>query len=116
MFVRWKSRAKSRRRRATGHHSLTAVLVESRRVDGKPRQQIISYLGTIDSEHTTAHFHCVDFWASVTRHLGALNLPEYQRLRIEKSLAERVAKPTPDSKAVALATLADVEQTLKRRV
>ena len=52
MYVRWKKRERSRR----GWHTeppqlLTAVLVESRRVDGKPRQRTVAYLGSIRSDY-----------------------------------------------------------------
>ena len=43
MYVRWKKRAMTSYRRRNGQTALTAVLVESQRVDEKPRQRTISY-------------------------------------------------------------------------
>src|SRR5258707_14092240 len=57
MFVRWqeyKSQAKSRRRRAFrkkhGQHRLRAMLVGTDRIDGKPHQRYLAYLGSVQAE------------------------------------------------------------------
>ncbi len=53
MYVKWKKRTMTRTNRyrgrfSIGAHALSASLVECRRVDGKPRQRFLAYLGTIE--------------------------------------------------------------------
>ena len=53
MYVRWKKRAMTRTNRyrgrfSIGAHALSAVLVECRRFEGKPRQRFLAQLGTIE--------------------------------------------------------------------
>jgi hypothetical protein len=49
MFLRWKRRRLKRYRRGcqAGEEILSAVIVESRRVDGQPRQRVVRYIGSI---------------------------------------------------------------------
>src|SRR5215212_3071477 len=49
VFVRWKRTRLKRDRYGSkaGEEILRAVVVESRRVGGKPRQRVVRYLGTI---------------------------------------------------------------------
>ncbi len=53
MYVKWKKRTMTRTDRyrgrfSIGAHALSASLVECRRVNGKPRQFFLAYLGTIE--------------------------------------------------------------------
>ena len=94
MYVRWQSRARKRR---GGSPLLTAVLVECRRIDGRPRQRTVAYLGSIREggiESTLARL--VKFWLGVTERLDQLGdaiTPE-ERERIEAALAKRVRRVT----------------------
>ena len=70
MYVRWQSRARKRR---GGSPLLTAVLVECRRINHKPRQRTVAYLGSIREgciESTLARH--VKFWLGVTGRLDQL--------------------------------------------
>jgi hypothetical protein len=109
MYVRWKKRDMTRTGRFSGRyhigaHALTAVLVESRRVNGSPRQRFVAHLGTIEVWETErgdvaigtggrAHQGAVlNFWACVCRRLGAVEEP-YDRDVVEASIAANVPRP-----------------------
>jgi hypothetical protein len=110
MFVRWKRRPMSRRGTPTGEKALSAVLVESVRVDGRPRQRIISHLGTIQ-EHGLPHFwHQVDFWKAATLKLDGAGLTPDERSAIEAALAKVVPVPDRWQEAVAAAELRRLER------
>ena len=69
MFVRWqeyKSQAQSRRLRAHRKkhgQRLRAMLVETVRIDGKPRQRYLAYLGSVQADRRDRP----RFWYDVTR-------------------------------------------------
>jgi hypothetical protein len=73
-----------------------AVLIEAVRVDGKPRQRYVAYLGGF-TEHGIEHAHqrC-RFWDRVNERLHALShrLTDEDRNRIVAKLATRVPVPT----------------------
>lgn len=121
MYVKWKKRAMTRTDRHRGRycigaHALTAVLVESRRVDGKSRQRFLAYLGTIevwdDSRRGDIAIGTggrakwpavVMFWQRVSRQLDAL--PVWcNRQSVEEMLAAKVPRlsmPKLTSRSVA---------------
>jgi hypothetical protein len=93
MFVRWKK---------SGKHSFAAVLVESRRVDGKPRQRIVKHLATIyegDPEDPHGETKPDQFWVHALRGLDEMgeHLTPDDRAVIERALAQRVQRPADDS-------------------
>ena len=98
MYVRWQCRRRVRRRKSSP--LLTAVLVESRRVDGRPRQRTVAYLGGIreayvderEKEHRA-------FWRGVDERLDALGLDPEVRARVEASVESRVRRVTPKNQA-----------------
>jgi hypothetical protein len=119
MYVRWKKRALRkqvhtgkyqrkvsakgnryiaaiRKSQPTGDYALSAQLVESRRIDGKPRQHVIKYLGTIDSHRIQDVGPRMFFWRHVGTALKALALPPEQQRPIELALHERVPFPTKE--------------------
>jgi hypothetical protein len=51
VFVRLKRVKLARKNREEPEYSLHAVLVENRRKEGRPRQQIVAYLGSIREQH-----------------------------------------------------------------
>lgn len=104
MYVRWKSRMTTKGRMPTGVRSLSAVLVESHRVNGKPKQKIVAYLGTIHEDKTEYHFRRQAFWESADQTLAGVT-NDQQRLAIEMKLLEKVKRPTTES-------LAEVKQRL----
>jgi hypothetical protein len=101
MFVRWQTYpsqalipwpcVKTRRTR------LRAVLVESVRVDGKPRQKHIAFLGSIANDNAIAGTAGMRFWSGVTATLKRLGnrigAEDYER--IVGSIAAKVGgRPT----------------------
>jgi hypothetical protein len=118
VFVRWHVKKRSERK---PWHSplLTATLVESRRVDGQPRQRVVAYLGAIreararDPELPDLQFR---FWTQVSARLDRLanRLSPEQRAAIEARLAERVSRPTAEEAAAAEAKItAEIEAWYK---
>jgi hypothetical protein len=94
MFVRWqlyKSQARNRHRRAHNdkHARLRAILVEGVRVDGKPRQKHIAFLGSIPIDGNERDREIL--WCRVTTaldHIGRLSPQE--RRKIATAVAQRV--------------------------
>jgi hypothetical protein len=93
MFVRWQlyqSQAQNlpewNRRYRLERARLKAILVESVRIDGKPRQRHIAFLGST----------CIDggdrerFWYQVTRRLNKLRLSPDDRKTIGRAIAKKV--------------------------
>jgi hypothetical protein len=88
MFVRWQGKGTR----------WSAVLVESRRVNGKPRQQHVACLGSIDETQRGKDFPVLRFWGKAWRVLDRLGnrISETERERIEQSLAVKVPPMTRD--------------------
>jgi hypothetical protein len=88
MFVRWqRSRSQALipwRCAKTERTRLKAILVESVRVDGKPRQKHIAFLGSIASDDAIDGTAAKRFWRDVTaklKHLGnRIGPEEYERI------------------------------------
>ena len=116
MYVRWQSRARKRR---GGSPLLTAVLVECRRIDGRPRQRTVAYLGSIREGgiKSTLARH-VKFWLGVTERLDQLGdaiTPE-EHESIEVALAKRVRRVTDAERAELDESLADEVRLLKPKL
>jgi hypothetical protein len=104
MFVRWKRRKRIAKdpftfgRKHVAKTDLSAVLVRCERLDGKPRQRIVAYLGTIQEgylkgEHSAAREY---FWENADRRLSSLGLAKTERQEIEAALVARVPRPTAE--------------------
>ena len=102
MYVRWQSRERRRqafpnpkRRKGPDIH-WAAILLESKRIKGKPTQRHIAYIGGItDSAIAIIHQRCW-FWDAVQKRLNRLGKevsPE-DRKKIEATIAEKVPRPT----------------------
>jgi hypothetical protein len=98
MYVRWQSRKRRNRAFGRGRRDIhwRAILVKSERVNGKPMQRHIAYVGGItDSAIAIVHQRCW-FWDAVKERLDGLGKrvsPE-DRKNIEAAIAEKVARPT----------------------
>ena len=114
MYVRWKKRAMTSYRRRNGQTALTAVLVESQRVDGKPRQRTISYLGTITQELVINPFRQTSFWASAERRLAQQGLDDATRARLEASLLRVVPRPLAEDWQRERAHLQALTESIRR--
>jgi hypothetical protein len=117
MYVRWQSR--KRRKPQFGHYGKTirdarrggdrfiaragtnerdqhwrAILVENVRIDGKPTQRHVAYLGGITESGIEIVAQRCFFWDKVRERLDALRLTDADRRQIEATVAERVPRPT----------------------
>ncbi len=70
-----------------------AYLVESKRINGKPRQKT-RYLGSIRGRYLTSAEPARDFWQRVHAKLDTFRLPDDVRSSIEQQLAQRVPRPS----------------------
>jgi len=87
-----------------------AVLVESHRIDGQPRQRLVRYLGTIrrDDVHRVDGRH--EFWTRVDGRLAGF-APEY-RERFVAAIEALVPRPTADE---VVALLKPASEEMARR-
>ena len=99
MFVRWHRRPLKRVSCWLGETEDThwaAILVESHRVDGKPRQRHIAYLGGIGETSLVDERKCHRgwFWERVSKKLDGLDnrLGPDERANIEARIAEKVPR------------------------
>lgn len=96
MFVRWK-----KYKLRDGSHSLTAVLVESQRVNGKPRLKVIWTLATI-KERKINRINAVTepermrFWKWVKTRLGILGVAGPVGAKLISAIAQRVPEWTAE--------------------
>ena len=98
MFIRWKART-LRKPGSSGleTRSLYAVLVESRRVEGRPRQKVVKYLAHLNEDQKHDDEHRRLFWERVDEKLATLSLAPRERTEIEEKLSEVIARPgTPE--------------------
>ena len=99
MFVRWKHSRLKRDRHGSeaGEEILRAVVVEGRRVDGKPRQRVVRYLGTIhESDVSRPRLLSLDrFWRQVDAGLDELGVHDVDRLAMASTISARVPRPDP---------------------
>src|ERR1041385_1799353 len=97
MFIRWKRRKKAQpkpgrclRKRADKGDSLYCVLVESKRVDGRPRQKAIAYLGSVDEGDRERLCIRVNFWDHLLPILDRLRIDPTERSKIEAAIESSV--------------------------
>ena len=115
MYIRWKRRPVGANRGYSGspqnEQHLDVVLARSERVDGKPRQRVVKYLGTIRESYidpasitntyvqTRARFALTWFWEKVDRALGELELDDATRELLAANVAARVPRLTQEDRA-----------------
>jgi hypothetical protein len=75
MFLRWK------KSKLGDDTTMTAVLVESYRIDGKPRQRVVKYLATIPKSKISVGGWWYGFWGKVILRLNELELSSDSELR-----------------------------------
>jgi hypothetical protein len=108
MYIRWKRCALRR----TADVTLKAFLVDSVRVEGRPRQRILGYLGAIRVRYQQAPAHRQRFWHQVEQRLPTLRVDPGTHAALEASLARVVPRLTPadlatlEAQRTALAHLA----------
>jgi hypothetical protein len=107
MYIRWKKKPRAPRwgydehhvwRRGVRHETrlLVAYLVESQRVNGKPRQKARD-LACIQEKYLGAVAHQAHFWEHAIARLEGISLPAQHRPSIEAALAKRVPRPSEEA-------------------
>src|SRR5713101_1723338 len=79
--------------------SWVAVIVQSRRVDGRPRQHLIRYVGSIDCADVQSLSARRRFWDRADIVLAQFD--QEQRERFEETLESKVRRPTADEVTAA---------------
>jgi hypothetical protein len=106
MFVRWQTyksvdRIDHYRERKDAHPRIKAILVESVRVGGKPRQRHVAFLGSMSlwqSDHHLAKMNrdtVIRFWRRVRGRLDKLHnrITADDRKKILADIAKKIGKP-----------------------
>jgi hypothetical protein len=105
MFVRWQ-KYRSVAKWHQGEPPITrtkAVLVESVRIDGKPRLKHVAFIASYDEDYRTRNevgCRCT-FWRQARDGLKQLKLTPTQRRQIEALLAKRMKPPTKREQAAS---------------
>lgn len=122
MFVRWKEKPRDPRwgydanhkwRRGARHETklLVAYLVESKRIDGKPRQKT-HYLASIKERNADKVLPQERFWKDALAKIESISLSPEQRQSIETALLNRVPRPSAEAVAKDEAAFEAWKQTL----
>ena len=109
MYVRWKRRVRAHKPKRVGywtgdpappHLTRAAQLVESRRVNGQPRQRVLAHLATIDEAMMVSFDARRAFWDVIRDRLDQLRragvIDETQQDAIDATLARTVPHPTQE--------------------
>jgi hypothetical protein len=101
MFVRWKRRPAKRVKSWSppNEQAWYAVLVESRRVDGKPRQRAVRHLGSIREGDFSMPMTVDRFWKHVDAELAAVGVTGAVLEAAESKVASVVPRPDPEALA-----------------
>jgi hypothetical protein len=123
MYVRWKRRVRAHKPKRVGywmrepappHVTRAAQLVESRRVNGQPRQRFVAHLATIDEATMVSFETRRAFWDVIRDRLDQLRragvIDETQQDEIDATLARTVPPPTQEEWNVYNARLARVRK------
>lgn len=120
MFVRWKRRQLRgswgrswERRTGRKSYALDFVLVESLRVDGKPRQRFVAHLAHIDEPLMDMALQRGLFWQEVNGRLDGLQLDAGTRQRITDKILLVVPLPDEAKLAAEKARLAGLERQVR---
>jgi hypothetical protein len=121
MFIRWQSRKRNiyysywgRKADPYGDVHWNAVLVESLRINGKPRQKHIANLCGFTEHQIKIPAQQIYVWKRAIKALDGLGkrITLKERRQVEASLAERIGRPKPTKKEIA-ATHKAATATLK---
>jgi hypothetical protein len=91
MHLRWQSR---RLKRTDGDTSWSPIIVESRRINGKPTQRYVAYLGGYVESESALLARRIEFWGAVDRRLHQLNLSPDDHKKIEAAITLKIRRPT----------------------
>ena len=98
MFIRFKRVKLSQKIGFPDEYSLHAVLVQSFRQNGKPRQQIIAYLGAIREGQLRDQTHLREFYDLIQNKLRKLNLHPRELSKVQinfiNTFVHKVSRPS----------------------
>jgi hypothetical protein len=122
MFVRWQnSKSVASWHRGGKINRCRAVLVESARADGKPKQTYIAFIASYDPKHSDQTSARHYFWKRARERLDRLGnrVSTEDRVKIEVALALRVPPTTPQeveqTDREAAENTASLKELLSRR-
>ncbi len=117
MFIRWKKRACTRRGRGATY---SAYLVQAKRVDGKPRQEVLVFLGNLTTYSWQKHMNqrarerfLQRAMKRLTNYLGYLQQVEVHRLALAEALARKVDQFIADEEHFRRSAVIGTTITLK---
>lgn len=115
MYIRWNKRKRHKAgwRKKEGLY-LSAVLVESHRVAGSPRQKVIKCLGSIGEEKLIHVFPRQRFWATAEKNLDSLGLSTEDRDKIVASIEKVVRKISEDEIASEMDHFKELQERIGR--
>lgn len=111
MYVRWKRKLYHGWRRDSVY--LSAWLVESTRVNGKPRQKPRTYLGQIQERRMHLPEECDWFYTKVNASLDKCELDQETKTMILETLYKKV--PLPPEKDYQKARIRNITEKLDER-
>ncbi len=109
MFVRWKTRPRRR-----GRRTRAAQLVESIRVDGRPRQKVRLHIASCRVGGERRYWCRKDFWDVADRNLARFGLDPATCARVAAALATVVPRPDADSAQDPVALLGHVARRFRK--
>jgi hypothetical protein len=124
MFIRWQRRVRTRQTLIgwgdAGDIRWTAILAESVRVDGKPRQRHVAFLGSYVEHHRSPAGDCLcraEFWDTVSACLDRLHnrISAVDRKKIEAAIAKVQKRPTAKQREIAERQSAKVVARVRAR-
>ena len=116
MFVRWNKRKRFDKWKKPQADAISAVLVESQRVDGNPRQKTIKYLGSIRSDRVNVVGWARGFWKSAEKNLSTLDLSPEVRDKIITDLNKVVLRPSDEDVAKANEEAAEMLSKIEKAI
>jgi hypothetical protein len=89
MFIRWNRKLLAQSNPLEPmRYLLSAVLVESHRENGKPRQRVLKYLASIQEDHLESREHRARFWETVEEQLSGFEAED--KIKLVKSINKKV--------------------------
>ncbi len=102
-----------RRKRGFDTYARYAVLVESTRINGKPRQRFVAHLATILEPLMDMALHRGLFWKEVNEKLNSLHIDDKTKAKITGKLLITIPLPDEARRAAEQAELKRLERLLR---
>jgi hypothetical protein len=94
MYLRWKTKPrKGKKNHGLGSTTLVAVLVECRRENGKVKQNLVKYLGSIQKDKIDLISRRKVFWIRVLSNLDGIKMGNKKRKQLLTQIIKIVPNP-----------------------